>query len=250
MMVTSLIAVPLFVCLVLASPGLAHETGDPAEGLTYLTEEFRPLNYTENGRPAGLSVALLKLIWQEMRVPEQPIQVMPWPRIYNSARLDHRVVIFSMYRTAERADGFKWVGPIVKGRLSLFALRSRHLEAKSLKDMVGLRIASLRDIAAASKMLGAGFPLVYTSSAQHAFQLLESGRVDAIALDEFKFRQTLANMDASPDAFETALVLSEDSLYYAFSRDAPDDLVARFQRALDAIVKRPVYRNLLNFYVY
>jgi polar amino acid transport system substrate-binding protein len=248
-MVTSLIALPLLACLLLASPGLAHEPGDPAEGLTYLTEEFKPLNYTENGRPAGLSVALLKLIWQEMKVPEQPIQVMPWPRIYNSAQLDRNVVIFSMYRTKEREDSFKWVGPIVKGRLSLFALRSRHLKVGSLKDMAGRRIASMRDIAAASKMLGAGFPLVYTSNAEHAFQLLESGRVDALALDEFKFRQTLMTTGASPDAFEAVLVLSEDSLYYAFSLDNDDALVARFQRALDAIVKRPVYRNLLNFYV-
>lgn len=249
MMVTSFVVLPLLACLLLASPGWAHESSDPAEGLTYLTEEFRPLNYTENGEPTGLSVVLLKLIWQEMGVPEQPIQVMPWARIYDSAQLDRHVVIFSMYRTKEREASFKWVGPIVKGRLSLFALRSRNLKPRSIEDMTGYRIASMRDIAAASKMLGAGFPLVYTTSAEHAFQLLESGRVDALALDEFKFRQTIAAMNAPPDVFESILVLSEDSLYYAFSRDASDALVARFQKALNAIVKRPVYRNLLNFYV-
>ncbi|MEZ7198760.1 substrate-binding periplasmic protein [Pseudodesulfovibrio karagichevae] len=249
MMVTSLIALPLLACLLLASPGLAHEPGDPAEGLTYLTEEFRPLNYTENGRPTGLSVALLKLIWQEMGVPEQPIQVMPWPRIYRSGQMDPHVVIFSMYRTEERERLFKWVGPIVKGRLALFALRSRRLAVRSLRDMDGRRIASLRDIAAASKVLGAGFPLIYASRAEHAIQLLESGRVDAVALDEFRFRRTVAGLSFPPDTFEAVLVLSEDSLYYAFSPDTDDALVARFQRALNAIVKRPVYRNLLNFYV-
>jgi polar amino acid transport system substrate-binding protein len=249
MMITSLIALPLFICLLLASPGLAHESSDPTEGLTYLTEEFKPLNYTEDGKPTGFSVALLKLIWREMNVPEQPIQVMPWPRIYNSLQLDQHIVIFSIYRTKEREDAFKWVGPIVKGRLSLFALRSQNLKVGSLKDMTGLRIASLRDVAAATKMLRAGFPLVYASRAAHAVQLLQSGRVDALALDEFKFRQTLAAMGASPDEFETILVLSEDSLYYAFSPDASDDLIRRFQQALDKIVKRPIYRNLLNFYI-
>ena len=248
-MVTSLIALPLLVCLLLATPGLAHESSDPAKGLFYLTEEFRPLNYTEDGKPTGLSVALLKLIWQEMKVPEQPIQVMPWARIYNSGQLDQHIVIFSMYRTEEREDSFKWVGPIVKGRLSLFGLRSRHLKIESLKDMEGRKIASLRDIAAATKLLRAGFPLIYASRVEHAIQLLESGRVDALALDEFKFRQTLAAMGASPDDFETILVLSEDSLYYAFSLDTSDELIQRFQQALDKIVRRPVYRNLLNFYI-
>jgi polar amino acid transport system substrate-binding protein len=249
MMVTSLIAAPLLVCLLLVSPGFAQDLGDPAEGLTYLTEEFRPLNYTENGKPTGLAVALLKLLWQEMGVPKQPIQVMPWPRIYRSGQLDPRIVIFSMYRTEERENLFKWVGPIVKGRLALFALRSRHLVADSLKDMAGRRIVSLRDIAAAAKVLGAGLPLTYASRVEHAVHLLESGRVDALALDEFRFRQALAAMGLRANGFETVLVLSEDSLYYAFSRDTGDPLVARFQQALDTVAKRPIYRNLLNFYV-
>ncbi|MGE4423767.1 MAG: substrate-binding periplasmic protein [Pseudodesulfovibrio sp.] len=248
-MATRLVALPLLVCLLLATPGYARDSGDPAEGLTYLTEEFRPLNYTENGKPTGLAVALLKLLWQEMGVPEQPILVMPWPRIYRSGQLDPHVVIFSMYRTEERERFFKWVGPIVKGRLALFALRSRRLAVRSLRDMDGRRIASLRDIAAATKVLGAGFPLIYASRAEHAVQLLESGRVDAVALDEFRFRRTVTAMGFPPDTFEAVLVLSEDSLYYAFSPDTDDALIARFQLALDAIVLRPVYRNLLNFYI-
>lgn len=242
-------AMPLLACLLLAAPAFAQDAGDPAEGLTYLTEEFRPLNYTENGKPAGLAVALLKAIWQEMGVPEQPIRVMPWPRIYRSGQLDPHVVIFSMYRTEEREKFFKWVGPIIGGRLALFALRSRHLAVRSLQDMSGRRVVSLRDIAAGAKVLGAGFPLTYASRAEHAVQLLESGRVDALALDEFRFRQTVAAMGFPPDAFEAVLIMSEDSLYYAFSPDTDDALVARFQRALDAIVQRPIYRNMINFYI-
>jgi polar amino acid transport system substrate-binding protein len=249
MIATSLIALPLIFGLLLASPGWAEDSGDPAEGLTYLTEEFRPLNYTDNDRPTGLAVELLRLVWREMSVPEQPIQVMPWARIYNAAQFDRRVVIFSMYRTEEREELFKWVGPIARGRLALFALRSRHLKVNSLSDLAGRRIASLRDIAAAIKMLGAGFTLTYASRTGHAVQLLESGRVDFLALDEFQFRQGIADRDARPDAFETVWVLSEDSLYYAFSPDADDGLVARFQQALDAVTRRPVYRNLLNFYI-
>jgi polar amino acid transport system substrate-binding protein len=249
-MTTSLIALPLAACLLLTTPGFAHESSDPAEGLTYLTEEFKPLNYTDGGRTTGFAVALLKLIWQEMKVPEQPIQVMPWPRIYDSAQLDRHIVIFSMYRTRERETAFKWVGPIVKGKLCLYAMRSRELKAGSLGELTGRKIASLRDIAAADKLLKAGFPLIYASRAEHALQILETGRVDALAMDEFRFRQTLAVTGASPEAFETILVLSEDSLYYAFSLDASDEMVARFQQALDTIAKRPVYRNLLNFYVY
>ncbi|WFS62019.1 transporter substrate-binding domain-containing protein [Pseudodesulfovibrio thermohalotolerans] len=238
-----LVAVPLLAGLLLASPGFAQGTDD-AGNLTYLTEEFRPLSYTIDGKPAGLAVSLLKLLWKEMGVPEQPIQVMPWPRVYDTLQLDPHIMIFSMYRTAEREKSFKWVGPIVKGRLALFSLRSRHLKTNSLKNLTGSRIASLRDIAAASKMLRAGFVPTYASNAAHAIQLLESGRVDALALDELRFRQALTTLDIPPETFEIIYVLSEESLCYALSPDTEDTLVARFQKALDTVIKKPDYRKL------
>lgn len=243
-------ALPLLVGLLLsAAPAWAHESDDPAGGLTYLTEEFRPLNYTENGRPTGLAVILLKQIWQEMGIPEQPIRVMPWARIYDAAQLDRHTMIFSVYRTEEREKSFKWVGPIAKGRLAVFALRVRHLAVHSLRDLNGRRVASLRDTAATIKILRAGLAPTYASRAEHAVQLLESGRVDAVAMDIFRFRHATTVMDIPPDTFETVWILSEDFLYYAFSRDTADTLIARFQRALDAVTRRPLYRNLLNFYI-
>lgn len=244
MLTIRFLVVPLLAGLLFAAPGFAQETDDAVENLTYLTDEFRPMSFTVNGKPAGLAVGLLKLLWQEMGVSEQPIQVMPWPRVYDTAQLDPHIMIFSMYRTAEREKAFKWVGPIVQGRLAVFSLRSRHLRPNALKDLRGLRIASLRDIAAASKMIRAGFAPTYASNPSHAVQLLLSDRVDALALDELRFSTALATMNMPPDAFEIVFVLSEESLCYAFSPDTSDTLVARFQKALDAVVKKPDYRKL------
>ncbi|HKI80091.1 MAG TPA: transporter substrate-binding domain-containing protein, partial [Pseudodesulfovibrio sp.] len=126
---------------------------------------------------------------------------------------------------------------------------SRNLKTRSLKDMTGRKIASLRDTASTSKILQSGIVPTYASRAEHAVQLLQSGRVDAIALDESRFKHTLAAMGFSPDDFETVLVLSEDSLYYAFSLDTSDNLIQRFQQALDRIIERPVYSELLNLYI-
>ena len=36
------------------------------EDLVYMTEEYRPLNYMEDGEVKGLTVELLKMIWEEM----------------------------------------------------------------------------------------------------------------------------------------------------------------------------------------
>ena len=243
-----LIAVPLLVGLFTASPVIAQGSEDPAARLTYLAEEYRQMIFMEDGKPAGLAVDLLKLVWREMNVPEQPIEVMPWARIYDCGQRDRRVVIFTVYRTKEREKSFKWVGPISTGRQILCCLRSRDLKMRSPREMTGRRIASLRDTAAASKILQAGIIPTYASCAEHAIQLLESGRVDAIALDELRFKLAVAAMGFPSSDFKTVLPLSQDSLYYAFSRDTDDALIDRFQRALDAVTNRPVYNKLLTLY--
>ncbi|MEZ7198761.1 substrate-binding periplasmic protein [Pseudodesulfovibrio karagichevae] len=238
----------LFVGLFMASTGFTQASNDSAAGITYLAEVYRPFIYEQEGEPAGLAVTLLKLIWQEMDVPEQPIEIMPWPRIYDSGQWDRQVAIFSVYRTRERENHFKWVGPIARGRQALFCLRSRNLKLRSIEDMTGLKIASLRDTASTSKVLQTGIVPTCATHARHAVELLRSGRVDAIALDEARFRHTIAAMGLSARDFETALILSEDSLYYAFSPDVDDALIARFQRALDTVTARQAYRTLLNSY--
>ncbi|MGE4423768.1 MAG: substrate-binding periplasmic protein [Pseudodesulfovibrio sp.] len=245
-----LIAAPLLVVLLMASPGSAQVPKDPAAGITYLAEVYRPFIYVDKGKPAGLAVDLLKLMWREMKVPEQPIQVMPWPRIYDSGQWGRQVAIFSVYRTKARENTFKWVGPIARGRQGLFCLRSRNLKLRSLDGMTGLKIASLRDTASSSKVLQAGIVPTYATHAEHAVQLLRSGRVDAIALDEARFKHTIAAMGLSAKDFKTALILSADGLYYAFSTDTDDALIDRFQRALDAVTSRPAYQALLNSYAY
>jgi len=48
--------------------------------------------------------------------------------------------------------------------------------------------------------------------------------------------------------FTVSYVLSEEKACYAFHRDTPNALVARFQRALDGIVAEPLYLKLLETY--
>ena len=50
--------------------------------ITYYTEVFAPSSYYHNEQLIGLSVDLIKLIWRDLNIPEQPILVVPWARGY------------------------------------------------------------------------------------------------------------------------------------------------------------------------
>lgn len=234
-------------CLFLAAPGLAHESGRTDE-LVYMTEELPPLNYSLDDRPTGLAVSVLKLMWRRMGEAEHPIAFLPWVRAYDTARKEKHTVLFSAYRTAERESHFKWVGPIVGGELAVYSLRIRNLAASSVKDLSAYRIAGLRDTASAMKLERAGISMIHASKLENAFKMLDSNRIDGVASDRFRFRATLKEMNRAPSEFTELWVLSRDSLYFAFSRDTADDLVRRFQDALDAVRLSPEYKNLLNFY--
>ncbi|WP_319583298.1 transporter substrate-binding domain-containing protein [uncultured Pseudodesulfovibrio sp.] len=235
--------------LVAASPALGGGRVDRATHLTYMTEEYWPMNYTGDGRLTGLSVELLKRIWREMGVPEQPIHIFPWPRAYDMGHVDPRTVLFSMYRTKSRDPDFKWVGPIVRGKTEVFTLRSRHLGARSLGDLQGWRLTAVRDVASANILRDAGLPYTGSRSPDTAIKMLTRDRVDAVAMDAMQFHHFAARLGRPSGEFKPILTLCTDPLYYAFSLDTPDALIRRFQKALDAVTHRPDYRALLNKYL-
>jgi polar amino acid transport system substrate-binding protein len=241
----------LLIALALAAavPARAGALADPATHLTYMTEQYWPMNYARDGRLAGLSVELLKRMWREMGVPEQPIHLFPWPRAYDMGHVDPRTVLFSMYRTKGREHDFKWVGPIVQGKTEVFTLRSRHLDARSLKDLGGWRLAAVRDVASANILRDAGLPYTGSGSPDTAIKMLRRDRVDAVAMDALQFHHFAARLGCPTDEFKPIMTLCTDPLYFAFSLDTPDALIHRFQKALDAIVHRPGYRTLLNKYL-
>lgn len=231
------------------TPALGGMGADPATHLTYMTEEYWPMNYTRDRRLTGLSVELLKRMWREMGVPEQPIHLFPWPRAYDMGHVDPRTVLFSMYRTKSRNPDFKWVGPIVQGKTEVFTLRARHLGARSLGDLGGWRLAAVRDVASANILRDAGLRYTGSASPDTAIRMLTRDRVDAVAMDAMQFHHFAARLGCPTHEFKPIMTLCTDPLYFAFSLDTPDALIRRFQKALKAVTRRPGYRTLLNKYL-
>ncbi|XXJ21710.1 substrate-binding periplasmic protein [Desulfovibrio caledoniensis] len=239
----------LAIALLAAVPARAAAPADPAAHLTYMTEQYWPMNYARDGRLTGLAVELLRRMWREMGVPEQPIELFPWPRAYDMGHVDPRTVLFSMYRTRGRERDFKWVGPIVRGKTEVFTMRSRHLGARSLKDLGGWRLTAVRDVASANILLDAGLPYTGSGSPDTAIKMLRRDRVDAVAMDAMQFHHFAARMGCPTGEFKPIMTLCTDPLYFAFSLDTPDALIRRFQKALDAVTHTPGYRALLNKYL-
>ena len=95
--------------------------------ITWVTEEFPPWSYTENGEVKGFYIDLLEAIWVELGVDKtrDVIQVLPWAR--GMYYLEHRpgTALFSIAKSKSREKlGFQWVGP-VKANNRLVLARSQ-----------------------------------------------------------------------------------------------------------------------------
>lgn len=80
-----------------------HCLSSPYENLIYTTEEHPPYNFSNGETVEGLSVDLLRLIWRELNIPEQKIQILPWARGLYLLDSTENNVLFTMARTQDRS---------------------------------------------------------------------------------------------------------------------------------------------------
>ncbi|MBK6907651.1 MAG: ABC transporter substrate-binding protein [Rhodocyclaceae bacterium] len=214
--------------------------GAPRSGqLTYLTEDYPPINYIEFGQVKGLAVDLLKLMWKQMGVPEQPIEITNWSRAYRIASQTPYTVLFSTTRTPEREALFQWVGPIVFDRNVLVAGKKSAISLASVRDAATHRVGVIRDDVCHRELIESGLEdarIEKVSNFRQLFKMLEADRIDLICVSE-SLLATGHELDEPLPEVKTVLIASETPLYYAFNKATSPLLVARFQAALKAVEK-------------
>lgn len=244
--------ITLLICIFLCSC-MGSFAFEESEALTYITEDFPPYNYVENGTLKGLSVDLLKMIWSELGLKPQKINMLPWSRGYNLLKNRPNTVLFSTAKTEERAEMFKWACPIsVNTRTALIALKTKRITINSIDDAKKFKIGTLRNDAAEQILLSMGFnhkQIDPVSSLDQNIRKLDIGRIDMIAFNEYSFYNMLDADGIRRNKYETIYLVKETIPCYAFSRDVPDNQVRQFQNALDKIRKSPEYQKLIETYL-
>ncbi|QPF74243.1 transporter substrate-binding domain-containing protein [Roseateles sp. DAIF2] len=208
-----------------------------AAPLRLLSEEFPPINYSEQGRPRGLAVEVVQEIQRRLEQPAE-IEFMPWARAFREAQQPQRpAALFAMARTPERERLFKWVGPIVTFYSALYApagggLRLRHLgEARLVEEVL-----VVRGWYTAEQLRSQAFRNLFeVSDPQQGVRMLLARRAPLFATERISMPATLAEMGLPADALEIVYSFASTEGYIAFSRGTPDALVRAWQRQLDAM---------------
>ncbi|MGY3686934.1 substrate-binding periplasmic protein [Vibrio coralliilyticus] len=206
--------------------------------LQFLTEEYPPYNFTQDGETKGISIDLLIAAAKSegIEIKKEDIKVQPWARAYRTTLIKPDAVLFSTTRTRLREHLFQWVGPLSETRIVVMAKKSRQISIENTIDFAQYRIGVIRDDVGEQLMLELGVPrdsMQENSVAETLAQQLAKGRIDLWAYEENVAKWWIKQIGYDTSDFEAVFVLREGELYYAFNLAVDEKLTEKLQRGID-----------------
>jgi polar amino acid transport system substrate-binding protein len=225
-----------------------------AETISVLTYEWRPYNYEEEGVVKGISTEVVREVLKRADI-DADIRVYPWSRAYRRALEEENVLIFTIARTPEREELFKFLCPIAPPVNNvLLKLRERtDITVSSLDDVGRYRIGVQNQDVMHQILLRAGFQeerclFPVTQNEQNLKKLLD-GRIDLMAGHDLPTFDLLKRMNLPADRVQAAYTFESFEECAAFSRQTADDLVERVRRAVEAVNGEGLIENCAKKYL-
>lgn len=245
--------------LLISVLGSSLLSANPLTSLNYMTEEYPPYNFSEDGVTKGISVDILiesaAMVGGELT--HKNVELQPWARAYRNTLIKPNMVLFSMTRTERRETLFKWVGPISKTRIVVLARKSSGIEIKSSLDLAQFKIGVIRDDVGEQLLISEGIPrdsMQESSYAETLAEQLQKGRIDLWAYEENVAKWWIQGAGYQAKDFEPVYVLQEGELYYAFNTHVEDEVINSLQQGLDKLKSTKnehditLYQAILNRY--
>ncbi len=209
-----------------------------------LTEEFPPYNYTKNGKITGISTEIIREILRRLKYPDN-IEIMSWTDGYNLILNNDNTILFSTTRSPQRADLFKWVGPLVPNNVVFFARKGSGMPVNTLDDAKNIKMIGVyKDDFGEQLLKGKGFTnLDSVIDNKENVQKLVSGEIDLWAINELTGKH-LAQQVGLADKIENVFLVNEAEMYIAFSKNTPDSVIRKWQKVLDTMQKDGSYARI------
>ncbi|SLM32474.1 Extracellular solute-binding protein family 3 [Desulfamplus magnetovallimortis] len=211
------------------------------EDITWVTEDYPPFNYSENGAAAGISVDVLLEIWKRAGLNKTvaDIKIWPWSRGYEMTKKKVGLCLFSMTITDSRKEFFKFVGPIPAGSgNTIIAKKSKELKLNSIDDLKKLKIGIILKDVGEQLLVDAGIDkntLDQCVDPACLLKKLDAGRVDAISYGYETAVYKMKELGIDHTKFENVYTLSESNMGYAFHKDTDPSIIEKLQAILDEI---------------
>jgi len=219
--------------------------------LNLMSEDYPPYNYTnEKGLPTGISVDIVKDIIKKTGDKDN-ITILPWARSYHDIQIKKNQVLFSMTRTKQRENLFKWVGPLVSNNWVIFAKEGFNTKINSLDDLKQdiYTIGTYKDDACELYLKEKGFQnLSSVPDDILNVKKLVRNRINFWIAGEYQGMLKAKRVNKNYK-IKKIFNVKKTELYIAFSKDISDDIIKKWQQELDKLKQDGRYQEILDKYL-
>ena len=232
--------------------------GSTAGNISMFTETYPPYNMKEDGKLTGLSIEILKAVLKQLNSKQtiEDVLLTNWSRAYSIALKNNNSMVFSTTRTESREPLFKWVGPIVNTKVGAIALKDKKITINSIEDFNKYKIgAVLKDVGETTLAeLGVNSQQIQSVSGENAINLsflkLQNKRIDIFAYETKAAFENAKKLGFDTNKYEIIYTLKEGDLYFAFNKNTDDEIIQKWQKALDTIKDNGIYNKILLKYIH
>lgn len=207
-----------------------------AKMLNVYTEEFPPYQVRLSPKNiTGISTTLVKGLLDEVNIPYK-IHVLPWYRSYHNALKEKNALLYSVARTKEREDIFKWIMPLCDINVSFFWRKDNNkISISSVKDAKKYVVSVASGQPSELYLKKHGFStddnLVILASHEQGLGLLSKGRVDVIfAADLFIKNLTQEEFFNKLKLESFTIKALSKKLYLAANKSSDPNLIQSLKR--------------------
>ena len=211
---------------------------DKMKAIFYLTENYPPFNYENEGEIYGVSADILHGLFTKMNIEPTDIslEINEWDTVYQRTLNQPNTMLFSVVRIPERENLFKWVGPIAPQKDVVIALSSQQLNIANAADLATHTIGVIAGYSNITLLLNLGVPqsmLIEVNSMSDLYAGLTNQSFECIAYSEIGHGLAVVSLGYNPDDFDLVYDLQVTQLYYAFNPGISNELVDYMQAVLD-----------------
>lgn len=203
------------------------------DDIRIVTEEYPPLQYiNKNGDLDGYATNIINATIEELGISKK-IELLDWDKAYKLALEEENIALFSVIKTNERENNFKWVGPIGTLKVGLYRNYFDSFEIDSLEEAKEYKISAVKNYSYTEDLLSLGFEnIVECNSEKEALEKLMSREVDFFLTSNIIISELIEKENIPFYAIEKEFNVSIDQFYIAFSKNYPDVLIKKWENAL------------------
>lgn len=228
---------------------MASESALASEKLYIYTENFPPYNMSATGRAFehnansidGICTEMVQAILQKTDL-DYVIKLRNWDVGYNRALSKPNHGIFCTTYTEERAQRFKWVGPLTKNLWTIFAASGTNLKIDKLEDTKGMLYAGYRNDVMTNYLLERGYEVSAMESDDINPKRLELGQVDLWIADRLAGPYFASLQDV--EGLEPVFSFNETELYLAMNLETSEEVMKKLQGGLQEIKDSGMYEAI------